>query len=253
MRKILLLLSICFLIATNSPSVRSLADESFTYYAKVLSSANFYQSADENSALFALPSTYFVLLVGEEGDFYRAKYLDIFGYVKKDEVTPMQGTPTSPYPNQTFRNFNDNGLTLYSSATTQSSPLGKLAFEGEYTLYGTKIGEEMFPQSTNIWYYCRLDSESGTVFGYAFSYYCDMFTGFAENTEYFPEITGSLQFSAPEPEPQGGLSDTVIAIIVLSVSLPCLVILYLLLSPSSKLKKRFAKRKDYYEFNEEDL
>lgn len=256
MKTMLLFLLSCLMILSSQPRFVSFADESFSYYAKILGNAYFYQQPDESAIMFNIPSTYFVLLIDDEGDFYKAKYLDIYGYVKKSEVTPMNGTPTSPYPNQKFRNYNDGGLTVYSLPSTSGNPLGKLAFEGQYLLYGTMIGEEMFSQSTNVWYYCKLDNESSSVYGYVFSYYCDLFDGFIENTEYFPEITEELVFTATTSEPQGGLSDTVVAIIILSVSIPCLLILYLLLSPSkkgSKLGKRFVRKKDYYEFNEDDL
>lgn len=257
MKKLAFLLLIAFL-TPSLPSISVKAEETLTYYAKVLNQANFYSSASESSPLFTLPNTYFVLLIGQEGDFYRAKYLDLYGYVKKDEVTPMDGVPTSPYPNEVFRNFNDNGLNLQSQPTNSSATLGKLDFLEEYTLYGTTTGQEPFPNSTNVWYYCNATINGVSTFGYAFSYYCDIFDGFTENTEYFPAITGELQFSSQTPE-NGGLSDTVIAIIILAVSLPCLVILYLLLSPSKKLKtsqRRIFSRKghkDYYEFNEDDL
>ncbi len=256
MKILFLFIVSCFVILSSQPSFSSYADESYSYYAKILGNAYFYELPDEKTSLFTIPSTYFVLLIGEEGDFYKAKYLDIYGYVKKSDVTPMNGTPTSPYPNQKFRNYNDGGLTVYSSPSTSGNALGKLAFEGQYLLYGTMIGEEMFSQSTNVWYYCKLDGETSSIYGYVFSYYCDLFDGFIENTEYFPEITEELIFtSTTTAEPQGGLSDTVVAIIILSVSIPCLIILYLLLSPSKKgkLKKNLIRKKDYYEFNEDDL
>lgn len=253
MKKILAIFVLLTFFSTPSTTVS--AEESLTYYAKVLSAVNFYSSPNADSDMFIIPETYFVLLIGEENEFYKAKYLDLFGYVKKDEVVPMQGTPSSPYPQETFRNFNDNGLTVYEHPNTTSTAVGKLSYEGVYTLYGIKTGEEVLDHSTNIWYFCKYETDSGNKTGYVFSYYCDMFDEFPENTEYYPEITEPLKFYVENENQPSGLNDTVIAIIVLSVSLPCLIILYLLLSPSKKgkLGKRFARKKDYYEFNEDDL
>lgn len=265
MKKIGLILAIFTVFLSFSPATTTVrADETKTYYAKILNSnAYFYSSPTsyDDAKLFVIPSSYFVLLLDNAGeDFYYAKYLDLYGYVKKNEVTPMDGTPTNPYANSTFRNFSPNGLSVYSRPKSDAEILGSLNFlQTDITLYGEIIGEELFENSTNTWFYCSTTQNGNKITGYAFSYYCDIVTRPSENTEYFPEITGELVFSNSLSD-GGGLSDTAIAIIILAVSLPCLVVLYLLLSPSKRKvgkkteKVKTVKRgKDYYEFNEDDL
>ena len=258
MKKLIIALISFVIFFPTTDFVIAHADETKSYYAKVLQEAKFYSQPNEEFGLFTIPSSYFVILYDNAGEnFYKAKYQDLSGYVKKDEVTPMDGTPTSPFPNETFRVFNDNGLNFYEKTSYESTILGKLNFLDSYTLYGIQIGEEPFPNSSNAWYYSKITTNGQTSYGYAFSYYCDGFESFTENTEYFPEITNELVFSTSSIN-ASGLSDSVKAIIILAVSLPCLIILYLLLSPSKKLKKPrgkiFARKsKDYYEFNEDDL
>lgn len=239
------------------------AQENKTYYAKVLNSDTYFYSQpddDENCKLFAVPATYFVLLLDNAGeDFYYAKYSDLYGYVKKNSVTPMDGTPLNAYANSTFRNFSQSGLSIYSRPKANASVVGSLQFlQEDVPLYGEIVGDELFEQSTNVWFYCKTTIDGKSVEGFVFSYYCDAVVKPSENVEYFPEITQELVFS--NSQPTGGLSDTTTAIIILAVALPCLVILYLLLAPHKRKggqkqqKTKLAGRgKDYYEFNEDDL
>lgn len=262
--KILAFIFSLFLIS-SSPSSTYAASEK-TYYAKVLSDNVFLYSDttdDESCRLFAIPNSYFVLLIGESGNYYRAKYSGIVGYVKKNEVTPMDGVPVCPFASQSFRAFSQNGLDVYSAPHASASTIGKLSFlQDNVSLYGTIYGDELFPKSTSTWFYCSFSNGSESVNGYVFSYYCDNLTLASENMEYFSEITSPLSFNDNLPA-GGGLGDTAIAMIVLGVSLPCLIILYLILSPKKKAQASKDRRiekslpqkrgRDYYEFNEDDL
>lgn len=265
MKKIGLICLIFALLLTFSPASTTVhADEANTYYAKILSSSTYFYSSPndyDDARLFIIPSSYFVLLLDNANEeFYYAKYADLYGYVKKNDVTPMDGTPSSPYANSTFRNFSPNGLSIYSRPQSGAEILGSLQFlQTDIPLYGEIVGEELFEDSTNTWFYCSTTQNGQTINGYAFSYYCDIIVRPTENTEYFPEITGELVFSNTLSGGVG-LSDTAKAIIILAVSLPCLIVLYLLLSPSKRKTSKSAEKvktvkrgKDYYEFNEDDL
>lgn len=265
MKTFIFALATIFFCLSSQPIVAHAESENNnTYYAKVLSTAYFYSSpsALDEAQIFMLPESYFVLLIGEENGFYYAKYLDLYGYVKKNDVTPMDGTPTTPYATLSFRVFNENGLKIQSRPNYSSQNVGKLDYlQKDVLLYGSLNGQEPFPQSSNEWYYCKGDINGKHVNGYVFSYYCDTVTKLEENIEYFPQIEGDLVFNKGSLPSGGGLSDTVKAIIILSVALPCLVVLYLLLSPGKhKLHRKSAKKgavvrrgKDYYELNEDDL
>lgn len=266
--KALLILSLLITIISQNQGIQTIkaeANTQSTYYAKITTDGNFFYeepSTSEENKLFVIPCSYFVLLIANANeDFYYAKYLDLYGYVKKDEVTPMDGVPKTPYANSTFRVFSQNGLSLQSQPNTESQTIGKIGFlENDVIYYGEKTGEEPFPESTNIWYYCKPTQNETQKLGYVFSYYCDKKSKITENTEYFPKITGELTFDNELNIKNGGLTDTVKAIIILAVSLPCLIILYLILTPhKKKIKdkngklKTIKRGKDYYEFNEDDL
>ncbi len=265
MKTLIFALTILTILTGNSiATVSAASDSGRTYYAKILNeNTYFYEKSGENfENKFVLPNSFFVLLIGEEGEYYQAKYQDLFGYVKKNEVTPMDGTPVNPYAKNSFRAYSTGGLEVYSAPKIGASTIGRLGFlQEDVPMYGEIIGDELFSYSTNKWFYCSFQQNGETLRGYVFSYYCDRQVRASENTEYFPEITGTLDFSPALPA-NGGLSDTVTAIIILAVSLPCLIVLYLLLSPAKRRKGKTEKAKspvkikrgkDYYEFNEEDL
>lgn len=248
------------------PYNKTFAASAKTYYAKILSD-NVYLFSDTSgtpdSRMFTIPNSYFVLLVGEKDEFYHAKYSGVMGYVKKSEVTAMDGIPINPFANQSFRAFSQNGLDIYSSPHANAATIGKLNFlQDNVTLYGSTSGDELFPKSTTTWFYCKSNNGGENINGYVFSYFCDNIILASENLEYFTEITEPLSFGDDLPA-NGGLSDTATAMIVLGISLPCLVILYLILSPKKRetLAKGHRKEKtppqkrgrDYYEFNEDDL
>ena len=96
----------------------SFASKNPSIYAKIESDSVFLYSnpkADNESKLFQLPNSYFVRLIENSGeDFYYCAYKDIYGYVRKNEVTAMNGTPVAPFVEASFRVYAPEGLGLYS-------------------------------------------------------------------------------------------------------------------------------------------
>lgn len=142
-------------------SIPALA-ESTTYYAKIQSAGiYFYQQPFDEPAqrLFCLPRSYFVKILSEENDnFYRAQYDDVYGFVRKNDVVVMDGTPTTPYASARFRVFSMNGLGLYASPQAVESNLrAQIPYLTENIVYyGSINGEQAIPEKTNVWYYCRV-------------------------------------------------------------------------------------------------
>ncbi|MFQ6724521.1 MAG: hypothetical protein ACLRFE_04250, partial [Clostridia bacterium] len=72
-------------------------------YAQILHAGCYlYKSPVDNTnysnVYFMLENSYFVELLSDYNDeFYKAKYMDIVGYVKKSQVQCVQGTPKTPY------------------------------------------------------------------------------------------------------------------------------------------------------------
>lgn len=117
-----------------------------------------YRSPSADSGLFVLPSSYFVKLSGEAGEYYIVEYLSgtqgrtaVRGYCLREEVTPVDYTPATPYlyyaVDVTFRTEADTGL-----------PAG---FITEYTVSAPYYGTFRFGSST--YYYVELNGAFGYV------------------------------------------------------------------------------------------
>lgn len=263
MKKFYLALAALILLATNitfSNPIRADADE--YYYAKVEQGGVFiYSAPDETSPLFEIPTSYFVKLTGSENEgFYKASYQDITGYIKKDSVSPMQGDPASPYALASLRVFSLEGLGLFKTPALQTENLiiNVPYLTAGITYYG-KLEGSAVPNKSNIWYYCKYSTASSSETGYLYSVFCDELTQIPVNNEFLPVITTPI-FQPKNSSPSKGLSDVAKTFIILGVSLPCALIIYLLIKPTlspnhatHKSPKRKRRHGDYFEFDENDL
>lgn len=257
---LVLIISFIFVFSiNNSPALSSNAQE--YYYAKIQNeNAFFYSNPIDNNEnmLFKLPNTYFVKLLDEENtNFYYCQYSDQYGYIKKSDVIVMDGTPINPYATSSFRIFSLEGIGLYSSPYfNEENKLAEIPYlTDDLTFYGYKIGEQSIPEKSDVWYYCRLNTNS--LYGYVYSVFCDQLTEIPVNNEYFSIINSPIFGNADSPK---GLSSVAMTFIIIGVSLPCVIVIYLLVKPTllkdkvlnnkPKLKKRHG---DYYEFDESDL
>ncbi len=256
------LLSLSLLLVFFSPCkpTQTFASASLSYYAKVTTNGVFfYNHKNEESKQFEIPKSYFVLLTGDANEeFYSAKYGECEGFVKKSQVVAMDGTPNSPYATKfNFRITSMSGLPIFEEATFESEKILNLEFlEDDIFFYGKFQGQELFTNSTDIWYYCSYSQNNETKYGYVFSYYCDFISPISQNDEYFEEITEKLVFT-PEIKPISSKNDTLNALIVLAVVIPVLICLYFFLTPrktnNKEKPKRAKRRSDYYELSESDL
>ncbi len=234
------------------------------YYAKIQKdNVYFYSSPIDNNEymLFEIPNSYFVKLLDKEDSlFYYAQYNDQFGYVKIDDVVAMNGTPQSPYFISSICVYNFEGLGLYSSPYQIEE--NKLVIvphlSSTITYYGKIYGQEAIPNESDIWYYCKYTSNS-EIYGYVYSEFCYNFEQPSINNEYFTVI-GNPNFNGSNDI--DGLSTVAMTFIIIGVSIPCLIVIYLLVKPSLLKEKVFNnhpkidKKKrhgDYYEFDESDL
>ena len=271
MKKILIAFMFIFSAATFAsflqPAFTS-AESRKEYYAKVTEDEIFLYSspsANSNTTLFEVPKSYFVTILAEKDDFYYARYNDVFGYIKKNQVSVMDGKPEIPYYITNFRMYMRGTLPLLSFPNEEN---GEIIAEVPYltdtlVYYGTCEGSDFVPGKTKTWYFCKYIKDDNIYQGYLYSAYCD---GFKKeeiplNTETFPLLTDPL-FPEIEQQPTASLSTTAKVLIVVGVSVPCAVILYLLIRPTiihkqpEKVKRTPFKRKrktDYFEFDESDL
>ena len=267
--KILVLLIFAFLSINYRAKIDfvNASSEEIIYARITTNNVCFYSAPNDSSALFYLPNSYFVQLLDNASEyFYSARYLDLYGYVKKSEITVVKGTPLTPFAEKiSFRVISLNGLEL-RSAPKSNSPfeiLDTVPFlESDLVYYGNMIGEAMVPECTNVWYYCKyLDGTSSTM-GFLYSLFCDKLTNIPTNTEIL-EIRTEPIFV--EKENTGAISTINFSsptqiLIVVAVCMPCLLIIYLLFKPTKITNKENSKenvkkikrlrKSDYYEIDD---
>lgn len=263
MKKLFILLCICGLLWSSILSTASISTfaEPNPIYAKIsYQNVYFYSLAEDQDShrLFMLPYSYFVKLLANEGEaFYYAQYNDIFGYVKKSAVTPMQGIPQTPYATPSFRVFSMEGIGLYKKPSIYEEKIATIPYLTDSVVYyGSLQGQELIPDKSDQWFYAKYSSLD--TFGYVYSVFCDKLALPPENTESFQPITTPL-FS--ENEGSQPLSSVAMTFIIIGVSLPCLIVLCLLIKPAmltekitkSKPKLKARGNRDYFEFDESDL
>ena len=263
MKKIMFLIfQICLLSAIFLPTNFASAEDSKTYYAKVQSSGiKFCSTPAESSALFEIPTSYFVKVEYVVDDFFKVSYKDVEGYVKKDKVSLMDGTPTNPYVSSQFSLFTPFALyeTPYSSSQVQANLTKNMSLD----YYGIKGGEEYSDRNTT-WYYCSAEIDGEKVFGYVFSQtqFNNPQESITVNQEVFEIVPESVLL--PTENNFSGLSTGTKIMLIVAISVPSVLILYFLIKPSkimqiTKTKKNPKQERhkihhgDYFEFDESQL
>lgn len=241
-------------------------------YAKIIKENVYFYSQPINNEfykLFCVPRSYFVLLTDNAEDtqklFYKAKYLDLSGFIKKNDVLPIIGSPEEPFAQATFKTFSPHGLELRSSANTSfDNVLTTVPFLNEnLTFYGKTSGEIMVPAFGGIWYYCKFtDENTESFYGYLYSGLCCDLTTISENQEVLPEYIGEVFPKEVETSPADNeikLNSELKIIIIICACLPCLLIIYLLFKPTKllidngknqKKKIKRLKKSEYYEYDD---
>lgn len=245
-----------------------------TVFARVQSAGVFLYNnpIDEDQyKVFEIPTTYFVELLGhasdEEGLFYSARYMDVCGYVKKSLVAPVQGAPIKPFADEiSFRVFALSGLDLKSTPQSDT-PFNRIVSVpylcNDLVFYGFCQGEQMIPEKSSVWYYCKYISSGGSYYGYLYSEFCDKLSLVSANTETLPAFEGPL-FVQPDNVQNTGSASPAISnelkiFVIVAICLPCVFIVYLLFKPSklveddgkkSKKKIKRIKRSEFYELED---
>ena len=159
------------------------AKENQTYYARINSdNVYFYKnpidSEDCENIYFKLPKTFFVELTDSyDSVFYSAKYLDMSGYVKKENVQPILGSPKTPYLNNlTIRVYNEISRDMRKLPSTSGGIDNHITYiqlnSQNITFYGEIDGESLNSYRTSVWYYCKYTADKD-YYGYIYSDYCD--------------------------------------------------------------------------------
>lgn len=261
-------------------SITRIANADATYFARIMDNQTyFYSQTEEDSVMFILPQSYFVELLSLSDNplFYYARYNDLYGYVKKDLVKPITTTPITPFlTNISFRVFVPSGANLRQTPYNNGAVnlVCSIPFlETNLLYYGQVSGEESISKKGTTWYYCKYYMNNLSYTGYVYAPLTDCLSEIQPNQEIHEYIEGELKFKDDisfntTTNSMEGLSSTAQTIIIIAVSLPCLLFIYLLFKPTkmaenaikteSKSRKNSRKKKisrlkhsDYYEFDDD--
>lgn len=130
-------LIICILLSAIVCAVQPVYAATPTYARANVRDAYFFTEKNSAASLFAVPYTYCVEVIRDEGEWYYARYASdtgiyksLYGYCRKEDFTAENGTPEVTFLYKTVTvNFSANG-------NNSSLPvLGQIALEAAY--YGT--------------------------------------------------------------------------------------------------------------------
>lgn len=242
------------LIIFESSYVCVYATNTETYYARILfEQVYLYKTPTDNNnssnIYFELPKTYFVELLGKNGNFYEARYMDFIGYVKKDSVQSVASTPKNPFLNNvSFRVYAELSQNVWSSPTTQSSTITQIPLLTKNIQYISKIdGECLIEGRTSVWYFCKYTNTS-EYYGYVYSDFCDEMTTINNNTEeltYISNPTFEEEVVATKTIP---ITNNAVGIVVGILSIPALIFVFMLIKGTRILNKEKCHRKEVVDY-----
>ena len=218
-------------------------------YAQILHNGCYlYKAPVDNTnyanVYFMLENSYFVELLSDYDDeFYKAKYLDVIGYVKKSQVQCVQGTPQNPFlDNISFRVYSNNSRGLYDKPyMNTNNPTLKLylpLYCRDLIYYGIVYGESAVEERTNIWYYCKYTTTG--VCGYVYSDACDKMDTIIPNSEKIPYLsTPKWNLTPPQNNQLIAINGKPFKITIVLICIPFIIFAILLfkLALSKQQKK----------------
>lgn len=211
-------------------------------YAQIVTSGEFlyrYDVFDQSfsNILCLLEKSYYVEVISQTSDKVRVNYNGVSGYVKPSAIRLVTGTPSVAYPTdikiltynkncylRTLPEVSENAITILPPNCQSLRFIGRT------------IGEKVEDFGENTWYYVEYLNIKGYVYS---SYVSNISTIFpnAENLAYISEQVGIIN----------PLTNLECIIIVIALSLPTMLILYIIFKKPSEHK---VKRKDKINLDE---
>lgn len=212
-------------------------------YARAVSSnVNLYKfSVEDNSIeniLCFVEKTYFVEIISDEVDSYKVNYNGITGYIKKNDVVPVQNEPTTPFPINIKMTIANN-CNFRSTPTTHPSTNNIIstihAGETNINFIGRIFAEESIDFGGTTWYYVSFNGERG----YIYNKYIKSITPLYPNNEETIVIPDN-NFTQVGP-----LSETNNVIVIILLFIPCIAILFILYLPIKNSTRQRVKKTKY--------
>ena len=224
MKKIVLF--IACIVYCFSPCVLITSANAFTY-AQIKDNAILFDA--QKREICSLPSTYFVMVVGEsDGEFLPVYYNGIEGFVKNDTVEAVDYEPKYKYLDA-YVTFSNDGHKINlrdKPSHTEGAVIAEVE-SGTKALYlGEVEGDIQVSQVGALWYYCKVNKKGESIVGYVYSLY-------ALVDEILPNVIEKVEQIPPQDTPTEEVISTPTnalreVVIILSLCLPVLVGIYLI-------------------------
>lgn len=185
----------------------------------------YYFDGASYTAVFTLPDTYFVLLEEEGAEFDRVSYLDLSGYIRHGAALSVDYEPASKYPTSGSVTLKKSisSVWLYADAA-MSSVIGEVTAADQVFLYGDAVGSDAV--------YVRAGSSESYVRGYLSVESVDISYPPENDTSAIADDDPAEDDPSPQPsaddDAPSSLSAVVQIILVVSLSLPAFLLVFLL-------------------------
>jgi len=202
-------------------------------FARAIEPTNLYKLAENDSitnVLCIVEKSYFIEIISETENYYKAHYNGINGFVKKNEVKKVTSTPSTPFP------YNIK-IVISSPCNLRSSPTNKSVTnniittlqpnESNITFIGRIFSDEAIDFGGTTWYYVNYQGS----YGYIYNKYIKSITPIYENIE---TVSFSNESFHKIVNP---ITHTPSIVIIIVLFIPCILILIILYIPRKMNKK----------------
>ncbi len=247
---ILLILILLF----QSSNMLVYASENETCFARILfDQVYFYKTPTDDNSLnniyFELPKSYFVELIDKDGNFYKARYMDLYGFVKKDSVQAVSKTPIKPFlTDVNFRVYANLSENMWTEPTESSILITAIPHLTNNIQYIGKInGECLIENRTSVWYFCKFTNEK-EHYGYVYSDFCDQMSPIQTNLEEL-EYMDNPTFEVKQP-PTNAIpqNSNAVGIVVGILSIPVLIFVFMIVKSTKILNAEKTNKKEIVDY-----
>ena len=241
--KLILLVAILMVNVNTSIDVYAVEQN---FFAQIQTENVFLFEDKGTKPLFEIPNTFYVNLLEDENEgYYKARYMNVVGYVRANEIQCVNEYPAVPYLDYVnFRILAEQSAELRSEPS-RSKGLNSLItelplYETNFVYYGKIEGDEVVPAKGTEWYYVSYTKNSVTQYGYVYSGLTDMFTNFTLNSiSLYPIAKHNWQVVTDNNEtiPSFEPPSTSELAIILAIIIPTILLLLIMLKTGGKKSK----------------
>lgn len=228
-----------YLLHNNSLKSTTTSDQNDTkiLYGKIITNnANLLKMSvkteDPSTVYFLLEESYFVKILNKiDDDFYYVEYKDIKGYVKSQNIMLVNEIIQNPYLNNITFNLSRDCFLYQEPKNINDNQITKLSKNQTINYYGKIFADEIAQNSGDVWYYSSVQTPQGLVYGYIHSSFTHNLSPINPNQE----ISTQLISQQNEINSILSLNLTTQSIVIIIISFPILLLLFILLKGFKKI------------------